>query len=264
MSKIFLKADQIDAAVRELYSKNGLTVLSQVRNGTGYERRTVRTADMLMVSTWPSRGLYCEGVEIKVSRGDLQRELENPAKADDIAKFCTRWWLAVPEGLTEGCMVPPTWGVIEVDGKLKAKVAKQAGALDAIPMDTLFVCSVLRNFGESYIPKHQVQPEIEKAKKDSEEAAKVRESYQIKHLRSTVDLYVEKLTEFRDKTGIDLLTGDRELAWDVGRIGDAVKLIVEFRGRPIDQMLNAKKALAMGIDAIDAALGPLATEAAAR
>lgn len=255
---IFLKAEQVDTAVRELFTKNGNTVLSQVRNGTGYAR-SVRTADMLIVSTWPSRGLYCDGVEIKVSKSDLQRELENPAKADDIARFCAHWWLAMPTGLSAGLMIPPNWGVIEVDEKLKPKIAVSAAKLDPQPMDALFVCSVLRNFGESYVPLYQVQPKIDAAKKDAAEDAKIREGYEMKDLRSKIDSFVEKLTEFREKTGVDLLDDREKMAsWDIGRIGDAVSLIVEMRGRPLDEMLKAKKSLAMGIEAIDAALGPLA------
>lgn len=125
---LYLQADQISAAVRKLYAKNGYVVLSQVRNGTGYARPD-RTADMLVVSTWPSRGLHAEGIEIKSSRSDLMRELSKPEKADEIARYCQHWWLAVPEGLiTADMIVPETWGVITVNEKLNAKHSRPVGA----------------------------------------------------------------------------------------------------------------------------------------
>ncbi len=58
---LYLDASQVYRAVREMFGRNGYTVMSEVRNGTGYEKKA-RTADMLIVSTWPSRGLYCAGV----------------------------------------------------------------------------------------------------------------------------------------------------------------------------------------------------------
>ena len=53
----------------------------------GFERRQVRTADMMAISTWPSRGLYAVGIEIKVNSSDLAKELASPSKADDIANI---------------------------------------------------------------------------------------------------------------------------------------------------------------------------------
>lgn len=85
-------ASEIESAVRKLYEGNGYVVLRQVRNGTGYERKA-RTADILVASTWPSRGLHLEGVEVKVGRGDIRKELAAPEKAESIARFCKYWWL---------------------------------------------------------------------------------------------------------------------------------------------------------------------------
>ena len=61
--------------------------LPQVRNGTGFQRST-RTADALIVSCWPSRGLWFAGVEIKVSLSDWKRELCKPEKSASIQKWC--------------------------------------------------------------------------------------------------------------------------------------------------------------------------------
>jgi hypothetical protein len=46
------------------------------------------------MSLWPSRGIELHGIEIKVSRNDWLKELGDPAKADEIARFCDRWWVA--------------------------------------------------------------------------------------------------------------------------------------------------------------------------
>ncbi len=255
---IHLRAEEVEVAVGDLYRKNGNIVLSQVRNGTGYARN-VRTADMLAISTWPSRGLYAEGIEVKVSRSDLQRELENPAKADDIARFCKYWWLAAPKGLADTLTIPDNWGLIEVDAsrkeeggvlKLKTSIAKKANVLDPQPMDTLFVCAVLRSFADTHVLKSAVQKQIDDAVKKGVEQRIHDRGSRLSELEAAI-------TAFKEKSGIDLMGDYGHISWQVPEIANAVKLILDMRGRPLEEMANARKALMMGVSAIDAAVGGL-------
>ena len=116
--------------------------LYEVGNATGF--RCNRHADALVISVWPSRGLWIAGVEAKVSRSDWKKELDDPRKADAIQRYCDYWWVAAPEGVIELSEVPENWGLYVIDGK-RAKVAKQAPKLDPEPMSLTFVTSVLRN-----------------------------------------------------------------------------------------------------------------------
>ena len=52
--------------------------LEEVRNGTGYARGHIRTADAIIMGTYPSRGLYMHGVEVKISRQDWLNEFQLP------------------------------------------------------------------------------------------------------------------------------------------------------------------------------------------
>lgn len=246
MPQLYLTSSQIDSAVRKLYSKNGYIVLSQVRNGTGYERRQVRTADMVAISTWPSRGLSIEGIEVKSDKSDLRREIENPAKADAIATYCHSWWLAFPTGLDEGVMIPPNWGTISVNEKLVAKITKPASALEPKPMDALLVCSILRNFSEGYIPLAEVEPRIQAAREEERKVAQSNKGYREKELEDI-------LKDFSGHSGIDL----RLHRWTAGKIGEAVKLIVALQDRPISEILRARQCLSDGLAGIDAALSAL-------
>jgi hypothetical protein len=195
----YTRAGDVEAAVRGLYEKNGYVVLSQVRNGTGFSK-AVRTADMVIVSTWPSRGLFCEGVEVKVSRSDLQSELANPQKADEIAQYCKAWWLAVPDDLiTPEMMIPESWGVISVSDKGKAKVTRQGKPLTPTPMDNLFVCSVLRNFAESHVHTSEVEPKIQAAREEAAKDALVGKDYRLKEIEAALD-------KFQQATGVNLVT----------------------------------------------------------
>lgn len=246
MPKIVLRESDVVEGVRKLFGANGMVILSQVRNGTGYAR-SVRTADILAISTWPSRGLYTEGFEVKTSKSDLIRELADPAKADDMAGYCTRWWIACSEGLTDGVIIPENWGVISVDGKLKAKIAKQAITQEPRKMDQGFICSVLRNFSESHVSKLEIQPLIEAARK--KEATEVES-----RMESRQQQAVEAIAKFKEHSGIDLLEQHGYARWDMKRIGDAVNLIVALREHPVEEILKAKSALEAGIAAIDIAV----------
>lgn len=246
MPQLHLTSSQIELAVRELYKKNGYVVLSQVRNGTGYEKRA-RTSDMLAVSTWPSRGLFIEGIEIKSDKGDLRRELENPAKAEEIAAYCQHWWIACALGLTDGLLIPPNWGVIAVSETLKAKVIKPAATLNPKPLDALLVCSILRNFAEGYVPMAEVNPLVAAAREEGRKGGQFDRSHRLTQLEDCI-------VRFKTASGIDLM-GDRgHPIWNMGAIGDAVKLIVALEGKPVNEIARAKAALVAGVSAIDAAL----------
>lgn len=121
-------------------------MLREVRNATGFARVT-RTADALVVSLWPSRGVWFAGVEVKVSRGDWLRELKDPAKSDEIQRFCNYWWVATPPGIVRDGELPAAWGLVEVTSA-KSRVKKAAPKLKPAPLSAAFVAAVFRNRAE--------------------------------------------------------------------------------------------------------------------
>lgn len=229
---------QVAEAIRAKWKNKGCIVLTQVRNGVGFDRATTRTADALAVSTWPSRGLYAEGFEIKVSKYDLKRELAMPEKAEAIAQFCRHWWVAAPAGLIdESFDIPQAWGIVEVDGKLTAKIVKPAPVLTEKPMDSLFVCSVLRNFAEGYVPSSDIQklaaPLIEKAKADAISSSGER----LKKLERAFQ-------KFKEVSGVDLLTDYGHPIWNIEGVAGAVGMLMNLRSSSRTELGEARRALA--------------------
>lgn len=185
------------------------TLLSQVRNGTGFSRGP-RTADALAISTYPSRGLWMAGVEIKTYLGDWKRELANPEKAESISKYCHLWYVAAPEGLIPQNELPETWGLIEV-GK-KAKIVVKGKNQEPKAIDMLLLCSILRNFSESYVPKSEVEVLAEEKAKKMEE----HRGQELENLRTSI-------AEFEKASGIKL----KDHFWEYGDIGKAVKVVID-------------------------------------
>jgi hypothetical protein len=246
----YTTASQIEKAVRTLYQKNGCVVLSEVRNGTGFERRQPRTADLLIVSTWPSRGLYCEGVEIKVSRSDLQKELEHPEKAESIARYCRRWWLAVPDDLDLSCfMVPEGWGIITVDEKGKPR-SRGGMDLGAQPMDTLMVCAALRNFAESHVHVSEIAPKVQEATEKAVAQCRDRSQQRVKELEEAIE-------QFKEYSGINILGKYGRASYELKEIGEAVTLLVNLRHHPIEKITRISEELKSAGAAVEAALAVL-------
>lgn len=122
--------------------------LRHVADGTGVNKR--RTADAMAMSLWPSRGLELHGFEVKSYRGDWLRELKAPAKADELASRCHRWWVVAP-GLDVVRLeeVPRTWGLLVADGR-GLKVAIDAPAREPLPLDYPFLAALLRRAAEAF------------------------------------------------------------------------------------------------------------------
>lgn len=122
-------------------------VIEQVSPGTGFSS-AARYADVLALSTWPSRGLRLEGFEIKASKADLRRELADLGKHQAIARYCDEWSLVVyRRSILEGLEIPADWGIWAVDeetGEELERIRKPAKR-EPEPWPRAFVCSLVRN-----------------------------------------------------------------------------------------------------------------------
>lgn len=143
------------AAILRYFEAPAFAVFPEVSNATG--SRASRWADALAIGLWPSRGLYFHGVEIKVSRSDLVRELKDPAKAEAIASYCDYWWIAVGSAdiVKDVSELPATWGLL-VPAKGKAddaptlRIAKQAVKMEPKEIGRTFIAAIIRRVSERF------------------------------------------------------------------------------------------------------------------
>ncbi len=93
----------------------------QVNNGAGFQYN--RTLDAVVFDTWPSSGLSLHGLEVKTTRADLRRELQNTKKFADFGKHLDHFSIVAPTGVANLDMLPETWGLYCPDGngKLRAR-----------------------------------------------------------------------------------------------------------------------------------------------
>lgn len=99
--------------------------IRELSNGTGSNKN--RSIDAWAMNLWPSKQFRSVAYEVKVSRSDFARELEDPSKrgaAEEIAGEC---WFLTPSGLVRPDEVPEGWGLV---------VAREDGSLATQRMPT--------------------------------------------------------------------------------------------------------------------------------
>lgn len=210
----------IENALAERYCAPEWAFLLQVRSSTG--ANYARTADALAMSLYPSRGLHLHGFEIKVSKSDWKRELSNPDKAEEIARFCHFWWVVAPEGVVPVDEVPPNWGLLELIKDGRWKIAKKAEFLKAEPLTHTLLAGVFRNISTRMVTASSVQDRINAAITTERESRSDRLSRQVEHLQEDLKVY----REFEKTAGI------RVRSWDMGNIARIVEMLRYSRDDP--------------------------------
>lgn len=207
---------EILAALAKRFAAPEFAFLTQVRSRTGYGG-DIRTADAMAMCLYPSRGLELHGLEIKVSRSDWLREKKAPEKAEEIARYCDRWWLVVgDEAIVQPGELPPAWGLMAPRGKgLVAKVEAPALSPPAAPRH--FLAAILRNVAEAHantIPLASVADEINKARFDGVAVGEERQREALERIRKSVDAF-------------EAASGVRIEHYNGERLGEAVKFVLE-------------------------------------
>lgn len=214
-------------ALRQRFAPPAWVVLTGVANGTGVHAS--RYADALAMSVWPSRGLELHGFEVKTSRSDFLRELKKPDKAESIAAYCDRWWIAAgskdvaaPEDL------PPAWGLLVPHGKTM-KIVKDASKTSAKKLTRVFLAAVLRRVSEQHdasrirdMLRAEVQAEV---RREATEAAKTRYEFENEALRQHLAESRAQVTKLQDQIAIA-----SDLRLSPGLIGRGISLLKALSG----------------------------------
>lgn len=211
----------VHAALRRRFSQPEFAILFEVRNQTGFSRQ-IRTADALVMGMYPSRGNEIIGIEIKNSRRDWLQELKNHAKADEIFRFCDRWYLACADDMIcQHGELPKPWGLlIPKGGNLYEDIP--APRLKPKPLTREFVASIMRNANRNCLDEKAIQAassiavENYRKRRDADE-----ESSRARKERVHTEL-LEAVVAFEKASGLQL----RDV-WNAPKIGAIVRLIME-------------------------------------
>lgn len=217
-----LGTDEVRRRLRDRYAAPEWALMEEVASGTGYLRKTTYS-DALAFNLWPSRGLTLHGFEIKVSRSDWRRELDDPSKSSIMQSFCDRWWLVVGDSnIVQPGELPAAWGLLVPKGK-GLKVAVDAPELEKPrkEWDRAFVAALVRRCSEGHVPE-DIVGELARARvQEAEERFTARVEGERKTWESRMQTLENIIHNFEQASGVDI-----RRSWELGRIGEAVRCLL--------------------------------------
>lgn len=227
---VVTSAGELRARLRRKFPADQYAMLYEVRDAAGFGAS--RSADVVMVGLWPSRGCLIEGMEIKVSRSDWLRELKKPEKAEAFVPYCDRWWIVAGHaGVVKLDELPPTWGLLAPGGK-GLSVLRQAPALDPKPVDRSLLAAMLKRATSTTMDSPEIKAAIDARVKAEKEALKSMGNWEIDRLKDQVEAAQKNMRAFEEASGI------RIESYNGQRIGDAVRQVL--RGEHLAKLNEAR------------------------
>lgn len=201
-------------ALEKRFAPPAWALFHEVANCTGFGYS--RHADAIAMGIWPSRGLEIHGLEFKASRADWLRELKNPQKAEDMAKYCDYWWLVTTgPDIAKIDEIPTAWGHLTLKGKTLYSV-KAAPKREAVALDKGFVAAVLRKAYAIANSEERIKDKIHAAFLDGKKSACEHDGYELNEAREEAKRAKETVERFNQASGLSI---DK---YSAGRIGQAV------------------------------------------
>jgi hypothetical protein len=217
----------LTVALKNRFAGSAYAFLPQVANGTGGAKS--RTADALVMSLWPSRGLDLIGFEIKISRSDWLQELKRPEKAETIAKYCDAWYIVVAsEEIVKLGELPSAWGLMAPKGKV-LRIVKEATFTPATPITRSFLAALLRNASGAIVPKAQIEDELKRAREEGRKAGEQTGHWKVESAKRELEHLRESVTKFETASGLKIDN------YNGRTLGEAVALV---RSRSIESFVS--------------------------
>jgi hypothetical protein len=111
---------------------SGVILLCEVGDGGEvaargrYGFRNRGWSDAISMQTWPSKGLLVTGYEVKATRPDWLRELDEPEKNATWQKQCHEWYIVAPKDIVKLEELPDDWGLLVPRGADGLRIASRA------------------------------------------------------------------------------------------------------------------------------------------
>lgn len=224
--------------IEKRFPSGQYALFAEVSDAAGFSRS--RSADGIAMSLWPSRGLGIEGIEIKSFRGDWLKELKTPEKAENIFKYCDRWWLVTADDTVAKMEeVPATWGWLCVKGK-RLITLKEAPKLTPQPLTKSFIAALLKRATQGMVAISTIEDRIKEAKEIGKTQAESNRPYEIRNLKDELNEIKKSVLEFEQASGLTI-TGWRP---NPKKMGSAVKFIEEGGMPKLHKELTRLKATA--------------------
>ena len=170
-----MTAEDVSSALKKRFEDTShYVVVEEVGLKTGYSHRRL---DMIVLDCWESSFYRIDGFEIKVSTGDLRRELQDPEKHIAFFDRIDYYTLACPAGVVEPLLdvIPKKWGILIVNEDGTSRYKRKPLALEdkktdgALPRG--FVAGIIRKVMDHRASEGELLKEYERGRAAEKEAS---------------------------------------------------------------------------------------------
>jgi hypothetical protein len=192
-TKTEITTDDLARRLRARCDGTGEVLLFEVGDGPGFKNRG--WSDAISMQTWPSKGLALTGYEIKASRSDWLRELDQPAKNKTWQGVCHAWYIVAPKGVVHLEELPATWGLMIPVGDHRLRIASRSEQPGVNEISLKLLTAIFRAVGNHM--EHATRRINDEARRDA--AQKVEAT--IQSLRLELRETTEVLAEIKGALG---------------------------------------------------------------
>lgn len=231
-----MKTAEVIAALRRRYPPHSgeWAFYTEVPNGTGGNRN--RSCDAIAMNLWPSKGLALHGHEVKVSRSDWQKEIQDTSKAEAFAKYCDYWWIVAPNDVLKVEELPTDWGWICPTKTGNARVRKPANKRVPELWPREFLAGILRSASKMNVTEKAIreaeQSQYSKGYRDGLEVSRKADSkdWELERLRKRVEELELVNGEFESlkKSGRDTARKIAGVRNNARRVSDSLLSLIEL------------------------------------
>ena len=204
-----MDASFIKGLLHEKYGdRNQWACFDELRNQTGYSRQ-IKYIDFFVINLYPSKNFQRIAYEIKVSKGDFNKEIADPGKRKFAMDNSNQFYFICPSGLISKDEVPEDCGLMYVNSKNSIntrKVAKDRALPKTI--DLTFFASLTRRSQTQqslltdkvfkYAGKELTRDEFKKIV-DEKVQSKFKDQYDWHIRREVEEKYQKKYKEFIER-----------------------------------------------------------------
>lgn len=182
---------------------------------------------------WPSKGLHLHGHEIKVSRADWRKEVDDPSKAQAFIRWCHFWWIVAPKNMIALEELPANWGLMEAT-ESSLRIKRGAAPNTPEPITYAFLASLLRRQEDAEGLTKKLKASRDQGFRDGYEQGEKSSSGHYALVRAQNDLrrLKERVDQFERASGIKIGP------WDAGDVGRAVAALRGLESNKIVGLQN--------------------------
>lgn len=134
----------------------------ELRIGTGFSDDSAQRLDAYAIHYHPSKRNVTRTYELKVSRSDFKKELDDPLKRRAGVRLSHEFYFVTPKGLCTVEEIPVECGLMEVHEDGSVNTVIRAPFRDVEPPTWLFLASVCRRFDKPRLAEYMAYLEENK------------------------------------------------------------------------------------------------------